>query len=79
MATKDQVIFLHRQNPLWSANKIAAYLHCESAYIRATARRNHLRLPPANVSKAKIFELGEACLEAGLTLGDINRLKSRQP
>lgn len=45
MATKQQVMDLHRENPDWSAPDIAARLGCKAAYVRATAQRCGLDLP----------------------------------
>ena len=49
MATKDQVITAHRKHPDWTAQQIADHIGggCLSAYVRATARRNGLKLPKA--------------------------------
>lgn len=44
MATKDQVIRLHREHRDWTASQIAARLNCKPAYVRATAKRNYLIL-----------------------------------
>lgn len=45
MATKQQVIDLHKKNPDWSAGKLAAALNCGNAYIRKTASRYRLDIP----------------------------------
>jgi hypothetical protein len=44
MATKDQVITLHREHPDWTAPQIAAELGCGDPYVRATAQRQKLTL-----------------------------------
>ena len=44
MATKDQVIQLHQQNPNWNSVDIADELKCRSEYVRATAKRYGLNL-----------------------------------
>ena len=45
MATKDQVINLHRRERHLNASDIAERLGCLPEYVRATARRNNLVLP----------------------------------
>lgn len=47
MATKDQVIALHKQNPAMTARQIADALDCLEEYVRATAKRNNLILGAA--------------------------------
>lgn len=44
MATKDQVIELHRANPDMNSVDLARLLNCAPGYIRATARREGLTL-----------------------------------
>jgi len=44
MASKQQVIDAHSSHPDWSADEIARELKCGAAYVRATARRNRLKL-----------------------------------
>lgn len=44
MANKHQVIELNRIHPDWTPSQIAVALGCLPEYVRATARRNDLRL-----------------------------------
>lgn len=78
MTTKDDVVRLHREHPDWCAAEIAAALGCESAYVRATARRNNLDLPktPGRLKTrsekfAQAFDLGLVCLSLNITLADL--------
>lgn len=64
MATKRQVIELHRKHPDWTDRQIAEAIpgECSAAYVRATARRNGLTLgralpPPAKRLRAKAADL----------------------
>ena len=74
MATKDQVIALHRKHPDWSAPDIAAALGCDASYVRATARRQSLRLPkvgraaPGTPSRELVARLLALAVEALLEL-----------
>lgn len=45
MATKHQVIALHKEHPDWNSEEIASELDCDGGYVRATFKRNGLRLP----------------------------------
>lgn len=47
MATKHQVIQLHREHPDWGSTEIAARLGCMPEYVRSTARRQKIKLPSA--------------------------------
>lgn len=40
MATKQEVLALHKAHPEWNSGQIAAQLDCDSAYVRATFKRN---------------------------------------
>jgi hypothetical protein len=78
MAMKDDVIRLHREHPDWCAAEIAAALGCESAYVRATAKRNELVLPKTrgrlrtrSEKFAQAFDLGIVCLSLNITLADL--------
>jgi len=46
MATKDQVLELHRKQPSWDDLMIAEHLDCTPEYVRATMHRNSRKLPP---------------------------------
>lgn len=54
MATKQQVMDLHRANPTWTAPDIAASLGCLDAYVRATARRYGMDLPKAKATPTTV-------------------------
>jgi hypothetical protein len=72
MATKQQVIDLHAKHPDWTCYRIAEELGCTSAYVRATASREGLKLPPKRSGvDSSLLDLGMACRAAGLTLRDI--------
>lgn len=45
MATKHQVIAMHRTHPGWTSGQIAEALGCDSAYVRSTFYRNGMSLP----------------------------------
>lgn len=74
MTTKQQVIDVHRAHRDWGAMQIAEHLGCCGGYVRATARRNRIRLPrsplPPRTSNS-IDALGRACRQAGLTVAEI--------
>jgi hypothetical protein len=78
LVTKNDVIRLHREHPDWCAAEIAAALGCDSAYVRATARRNKLFLPRTvgrtktrSQKLAQAFDLGLVCLSLNITLADL--------
>jgi hypothetical protein len=73
MATKDQVIFTHKLHPDWSSQQIADKLDCDSAYVRATFKRNGLKSAP-RITRSYIVALGEAAHMAGLTIRDLETL-----
>jgi hypothetical protein len=77
MATKDDVIKLHRQYPHMTAKEMARELGCLPEYVHATARRNNLRLPSAkqqpSIKLPSVIQLGRRAVELGLTLDDIER------
>lgn len=64
MATKNQVIALHRAYPHWTDRDIAAELDCDSAYVRATARRNRLVLASARHVKCHRSTIAQMLAEA---------------
>ena len=75
MATKHDVIRLHRGNPDWTSVDIAAALGCLPAYVRATAKRNGLSLPCSRVPNGtSIQALGRECRDLGLTINDLRRI-----
>lgn len=76
MANKYQVIDLHRKNPELSSVEIACRLDCCDAYVRATFRRNGLKLPKA--SRSNTYALGMACIRAGLTLRELDEIAQRR-
>jgi hypothetical protein len=45
VTTKHDVIAAHRAHPEWTPSDIAEHLKCCSAYVRATAMRNNIKLP----------------------------------
>lgn len=73
MATKDQVISLHRMHPQLNSVQIAERLDCEDAYVRATFYRNGLKLARRTSAREK-FELGDLCVKLGLAEADLYRL-----
>lgn len=72
MATQQQVLETHRLHPDWSANTIATVLDCSAGYVRATAQRLKIALPPAKPDS--IEALGHAAREAGLTVAGIQAI-----
>ena len=79
MTTKDQVIDLHARHPDWTAGKIASELGCDPAYVRGTAHRMKLKIPPRRPKiDHSALELGLACRAAGLTLRDILDISERK-
>lgn len=72
MATKAQVLELHRKYPEWTSVDIAERLNCESAYVRATFYRNGLQLTKRPVNG--IYALGRAAKMAGLTVQAIEAM-----
>ncbi len=74
MTTKHEVISLHKQHPEWPSVQIARELDCCDSYVRATFKRNGLKLM-RRTGTAEIFDLGRACMEAGITLNDLEILK----
>ena len=44
MTTKHEVIRAHRAHPDWGSSRLGRLLGCQSAYVRATAQRNGLKL-----------------------------------
>lgn len=77
MTNKHDIIRVHRQHPTWCANEIAAHLGCMAAYVRATARRDHLPIPlqtrPIRGPET-LEQLGRAARTAGLTVADIAKI-----
>ena len=77
MARKADVLRLHAEHPDWSSSEIAEQLDCESSYVRATFYRNGLRLPNNRETRANsIYSLGRAAKMAGLTMKDIEAMRS---
>lgn len=70
MANKQQVIDLHKSDPTLTSVEIGRRLKCCDAYVRATFKRNSLKLPK-RVSNGSLLELGRACRDADLSLKDI--------
>ena len=50
MATKHEVIALHRQHPDWSSGRIAEELDCLPEYVRVTLQRNGIRARGLNIN-----------------------------
>ena len=81
MATKQQVIDSHRAHPKWTASEIADKLQCSSEYVRATAKRNGLKLRKTinySAPGTGVSALGQAARRAGLTLTDIEGIAARK-
>lgn len=57
MATKDEVIALHRRNPTWTAREIADALDCHPAYVRSTAARYKFKLPKHEEPREKAYRM----------------------
>jgi hypothetical protein len=79
MTTKHQVIALFHKNPNATSAEIADKLDCESAYVRATLRRNGLKLQGSlrrndPSLRRGVMALGYAAQDAGLTVGEIERI-----
>jgi hypothetical protein len=79
MTTKHHVIAEFHKNPSATSTEIADKLDCDPAYVRATLRRNGLKLAGSigrtdYRSRKGILALGHAAKAAGLTVGDIERL-----
>lgn len=82
MANKHQVIELFKKNPDCTSGEIADVLDCDSAYVRATLTRAGLKLVGSYQyrdpsSRKGLLALGRAAQRAGLTVGDIERMKRR--
>lgn len=58
MANKHQVIAENRANPAATVNQIARKIGCHPAYVRATAQRNRLVIPPE--PKSSTYRLSQA-------------------
>ena len=79
MATKDQVLHLHTKHPDWNCQRIAEALHCTAAYVRATASRMKIKLPPKREGvDSEVYDLGLACRASGITLRDILDLAEKR-
>lgn len=78
MATKQQVISLHRKYPELNSSQIAERLGCHDAYVRATFYRNGLKFA-RHVGAREKFELGELCSKLGLTVADLYRAAEAKP
>ncbi len=67
MATKDDVIRLHRANPKWTATEIACRLGCMGEYVRATAKRQGLKLTVTRAPNGgSVVALGQRVKALGL-------------
>ena len=76
MATKDDVIRLHKQNPTWTSVLIAERLGCLPEYVRATATRQGLDLPKGRKGDPNsIYALGRRAKLIGLTAKDFDRME----
>lgn len=79
MATKHQVIALHREHPTWTARRIAFELGCGTGYVRATAQREGLTLAPHSPEdRRQIFELGTLAQYLDLNEADLRRAARRE-
>lgn len=78
MATKDDVIRLHRKHPDWTPQEIAEHLECMPEYVRATAKRQSLSLPlgfgNGGETHRAIYKLGREAAKLGLSKRDLKRL-----
>ena len=79
MTTKHHVIAEFHKNPSATSTEIADKLDCESAYVRKTLKRNGLKLQGSLRRNDRslcrgVRLLGYAARDAGLTLGDIERM-----
>lgn len=79
MTTKHHVIAEFRKNPDATSTEIADKLDCDPAYVRATLRRNGLKLAGSlsrgDHSRCRgVLALGYAARAAGLSVGDIERI-----
>lgn len=78
MATKNQVIALHQEHPSWTARRIAFELGCRTEYVRATARRESLKLAPiAAEDRKQVFKLGVLAQSLDLNETDLRRAARR--
>lgn len=81
MATKQQIMNAHRQNPNWNGPQIAKHLRCSESYVRVVAARHGLKIPRKHYERdpnGSIQRLGEACKTAGLTLRDIEAISTKR-
>jgi hypothetical protein len=79
MTTKHHVIAMFHKHPGITSTEIADKLDCSAEYVRATLRRNGLKLEGslrrADYRRCRgIIALGRAARAAGFTVGDIERL-----
>lgn len=79
MTTKHHVIAEFKKNPGATSTEIADKLDCDPAYVRATLRRNGLKLAGSigrtdYRNRKGVLALGQAAKAAGLTVGDIERM-----
>lgn len=79
MTTKHHVIAEFNKNPSATSTEIADKLDCDSAYVRATLKHNGLKLQGSlrrddPSLRRGILALGYAAQDAGLTVGDIERI-----
>lgn len=67
MANKEQVLSLFRKNPRWNSVMIAEAIGCESAYVRATLKRNGLSLQTRRISP--LMRERERCASVAKAMG----------
>lgn len=81
MTTQEQVIEVHRQNPMWSASEIAEHLNCRTCQIMVVAFRKQLSLPKKRRARTKsetIIDLGRACKKANISLQDMAHIATER-
>lgn len=53
MTTKAKIIALHRENPNWNANQIAAEIDCDRGTVRNVGRECGLRIPTCQLGRPR--------------------------
>lgn len=77
MTKKQQVIDLNLKHPTWTARDIAEHLGYSLEYVRICKRRYDLKFAKGTYRAREpnnTDALGRAARNAGLTVGDIERL-----
>lgn len=74
MATVQQVVECVTAHPRWTVRDIALELNCTTAYVRATAYRQGIKirgLRIVNKDRTRILRLGYICHQNGLSEADL--------